>query len=242
MALRWFRKRSAGFPFQDGFDWNERKSVKVPLILTTIQLKKHLSTGVYLYTQNKWGLIYMPELGGTLSCLIDVMRAQLVQQVTERPAGTQWLRETLEKQQVTETNIKFFDQLNPNTLFHTAADTWTDSFQVHWIQKLQPCGKLLAAAWDLTDSLTVFVVCGWGGVVLKGNGGAAAAKGLFKSQRSTAGKRIILFILPPFLIWHTFCHSFFFLSICPLPPPFIHFAHSFFLPLCGKFNGFLGSE
>lgn len=32
--------------------------------------------------------MHTPELGGTLSCLIDVMRTKLVQQVTERPAGT----------------------------------------------------------------------------------------------------------------------------------------------------------
>lgn len=81
----------------------------------------------------------------------------------------------------------------------------------------------------------------WRGVRLKGNGGAAAAKGLFKSQWSTTGKRILLFILPLFLIWHTFCHSSF-LSICPLPPPFTYSPHSVFLPLCGKCNGFLGSE
>lgn len=30
----------------------------------------------------------MPELGGTVSRPIDVMRIKLVQQVTERPAGT----------------------------------------------------------------------------------------------------------------------------------------------------------
>lgn len=33
-----------------------------------------------------------------------------------------------------------------------------------------------------------------------------------------------------------------FLSICPLPPLFTYFTHSFFLLLCGKFNGFLGWE
>lgn len=66
-------------------------------------------------------------------------------------------------------------------------------------------------------------------------------KGSLKVSEVPPRKRIILFILLPFLIWHTFCHSFF-LSICTLRPPFTYFAHSFFLPLCGKFNGFLGSE
>lgn len=37
----------------------------------------------------------MSELGGTLSGLIDVMRAKLVQQVTEWPTGTQQLGLTL---------------------------------------------------------------------------------------------------------------------------------------------------
>lgn len=117
-----------------------------------------------------------------------------------------------------------------------------DSFPVHWIQKLWPCGKLLAVARELTGSVTVFVVCGRGGVGLKGNGGAAAAKGLFKSQWSTAGKTNNAFHLASFSHLAHILSLLFFLSICPLPPLFTHFAHSLFLPLCGKFNGFLGSE
>lgn len=158
----------------------------------------------------KWGSMYMPELGGTVSRLIDVMRTKLVQQVTERRAGTLWLQQTLAAADWNELQIL---QSYANVLFHTVADTWMDSFQVCWIQKLWPCGKLLAVARELTGSLTVFVVCEWGAVVLKRNGGAAAVKGLFKCQWSTAGKRIIPFILPPFLIWHTFCHSSFSLHL-----------------------------
>ena len=57
------------------------------LVLITVQLK-HQCAGLYLCSQRKLGPMCMPELGGTLSCLIDVMRTNLVLQVTEKPAGT----------------------------------------------------------------------------------------------------------------------------------------------------------
>lgn len=73
----------------------------------------------------KVGPTCVPGLGGTWSCLLDVMRTQLVQQVTERPAGTHM------KRQLTETSFRFFHQSYPDIPFHTVADTWIDSFQVH---------------------------------------------------------------------------------------------------------------
>lgn len=107
-----------------------------------------------------------------------------------------------------------------------------DLFQVHWIQKVWPCGKLLSDA---------VCCCDQGGVSPKRNwNAAAAAKRLFNSQWSTAWKGIILFILPPFLIWHRFCHSSF--------SPHLSSSFAFYLFclllffLCGKCNGFLGSE
>lgn len=73
---------------------------------------------------------------------------------------------------------------------NTVADTWMDSFQVGWIQKLWPCGKLLAVAGELNR-------CSGSASCLRKRGGAWAEKerrcscckkDSFKSQRSTTGK------------------------------------------------------
>lgn len=69
----------------------------------------------------------MPELGGTLSGLIDVMRAKLVQQVTELPTGARrlWLTRG-----ATDGIMKFFHLPLPKMLFCTEAHTWMDLVQV----------------------------------------------------------------------------------------------------------------
>lgn len=65
----------------------------------------------------------------------------------------------------------------------TVADTWMDSFQVGWIQKLWPCGKLLAVAGRTKRALRRCLLFARGSEGeseeepgLKGSGGAAAAK------------------------------------------------------------------
>lgn len=132
---------------------------------------------------------------------------------------------------------------------NTVADTWMDSFQVGSIQKLRPCGKLLAVAGEL-NRLSGGVCC------LRGRGGAGAErerrcscrkKGLFKkSEEHRRETHNPFFISPPFLIWHTrlsllfFSPSVLFLFLLPFFSPSFCSVLLFFF--CGKFNGFLGSE
>lgn len=134
----------------------------------------------------------MPELGGTLSGLIDVMRAKLVQQVTEWPKGAQRLWLSLG---ATDWVMTFFHLPFPNMLFCTEAHTWMDSVQVQ-------CAYLNSGPKKnpsvLLQENNVSVCCLWlSRSVDEKESEAASAKRLFKHQWSTSGKWIIFFILPP---------------------------------------------
>lgn len=105
---------------------------------------------------------------------------------------------------------------------------------------MENCWQLLES-WPALWRCLLFVgeeESGWKGAEVQ-----LLRKGSLKSQWSTAGKTNNPFHLASFShLAHILSLLFFPLSVCPLPPPFTRFAHSFFLLLCGKFNGFLSSE
>lgn len=138
-----------------------------------------------------------------------------MQQVTEKPAGTHWLRQTLHP----ETNIKFVHCTYPDILLRTVADTWMDLFQVHWIQKLWSCenppqkkktNPKTSGCCCRSDRLSDSVCCLFEEeLALKRKTEVQLLrKGSLKVGEVPPWKRITLFISPPFLIWHTLCHSF----------------------------------
>lgn len=154
----------------------------------------------------------MPDLGGNLSCLIDVMRTRLMQQVTEKPAGTHWWRANI--------TIAATDWKQHQILLSAVTHSSTQWLTPGWIHFRSSEFKSHAVnCWLLLENwpaLWQCVCCLWARrswFERERRCSCCEKKGSLKVSEVPPRKRIILFILLPFLIWHTFCHSFFSLHL-----------------------------